>query len=164
MPCELKLVSEKVSETKTAGRKLGGFLQKGSTVYLYGELGSGKTVFVKGMASALGIPEKDITSASFVLIAEHEGRLESGEKVPFYHIDLYRLPGVREAEAIGIEEYIDSDGVAVIEWADRLPEPGKGAIKVNINIVSGREREIIIEAIYNEKDRHNHERGRSGRG
>lgn len=172
----MRLVSRKPSETKAAGRKLGKLLSPGSTVYLYGELGSGKTVFVKGMAGAFGIPEKEIASASFVLIAEHEGRLR-GRKIPFYHIDLYRLESAREAEAIGIEDYIDSDGVAVVEWADRLSRPEEGArearealeaLRVRINIVSGEEREIIIEGNIkgneecDEKDRHSNKRGHTG--
>ncbi len=129
-------------------------------MYLHGELGSGKTVFVKGVAGALGIPASDITSASFTIVAEHEGA--SG--VPFYHIDLYRLEDVRDAEDIGIEEYPGRDGIAVIEWAERLMPDGHAGIKVSITVTRGapvaREgpREIIIEGI-DEKAWNNSQRG-----
>ncbi len=136
-----------------AGRRLGQLLKPGDTVYLFGELGSGKTVFVKGIASALGIPEREITSASFTIVAEHLG--QSG--ISLYHADLYRLENLEQAEAIGIEEYIGSDGIAVIEWADRLPPGYAEGIRVEIRRarVAGREgREIIIEGL-DEKDWHN---------
>jgi tRNA threonylcarbamoyladenosine biosynthesis protein TsaE len=149
MPSGVRVFSESPSQTRAAGRKLGKLLCAGGTVYLYGELGSGKTVFTKGLASAFGIPEKEMASASFILIAEHEGKLPTGVKIPFYHIDLYRLTGTSDAINIGINEYLDSKGITVVEWADRLPEPGKGNIKVHINIVSRHKREIIIEGISN---------------
>lgn len=149
--------SRKVSDTKSIGRRLGRGLRPGQKIFLYGELGSGKTVLVKGIASALKIPEKEITSASFVLVAEHEGEIKGVGKVPFYHVDLYRLEGMREIENIGLEDYIDSGGIAVIEWADRLPQTEEG-IRVNIKVVSGGKREIIIEGV-NEKDRDSHQRG-----
>ncbi len=144
-----------------AGRRLGGFLKPGDTVYLHGELGSGKTVFVKGVAMALGIPPGDITSASFTIVAEHES---ATRKIPFYHIDLYRLEDATDAEDIGIEEYPGRDGIAVIEWAERLMPHARVGIRVSITVTRGapvaREgpREIIIEGI-DEKDWNNSQRG-----
>ncbi len=142
-----------------AGRRLGGLLKPGDTVYLHGELGSGKTVFVKGVALALGIPAGDITSASFTIVAEHE----SAGKIPFYHIDLYRLENAGDAEDIGIEEYPGRDGIAVMEWAERLEPHDHIGIRVSITVTRGtpvaREgpREIIIEGI-DEKDWNNSQR------
>jgi len=90
-------------------------LKKGDIVCLSGELGSGKTVLVKGIAQGLGIAKKHIISPSFVLIRLHtEGRL------PLYHFDLYRLKDPVEISSLGYEEYFFDAGVAVIEWAERL--------------------------------------------
>ncbi|MDA8088220.1 MAG: tRNA (adenosine(37)-N6)-threonylcarbamoyltransferase complex ATPase subunit type 1 TsaE [Nitrospiraceae bacterium] len=151
----IRIISKTEKQTKAAGRRLGGLLKAGQTVYLFGELGSGKTVFVKGVAQALGVPEEDITSASFTIIAEHEG---SGG-MSFYHIDLYRLESAEDIHETGLDEYPGPSGIAVIEWAERLsPPPGEG-IMVRINVTRGAPvarqgpREIIIEGI-DEKDWH----------
>jgi tRNA threonylcarbamoyladenosine biosynthesis protein TsaE len=127
-------------ETKQLGRALGEKLGAGDVVCLYGELGAGKTVFVKGIAAALGIAEREITSASFIIIAEHQGT------IPLYHIDLYRIsPG--EVYELGLYDYLSSSGIAVIEWAERAEEemPDR-AIKVSIFCMAGQgEREIEIQ-------------------
>jgi len=125
-----------------AGRRLGRTLEAGDTVCLYGELGAGKTVFAKGIASALGIPERDVSSASFLIVAEHEA------KIPLYHIDLYRVRDEKEASALGIYDYIGGDGIAVVEWAERMPGI-EGAVKVRINITGPEKREILIERAAN---------------
>lgn len=135
----MKLQSKSEAETKKIGRELGKRLKAGDIVCLYGELGAGKTVMVKGIASALGINERDVTSASFTIIAEYD------TDVPFYHIDLYRIrPG--ETEEIGLREYLASDGIAVIEWAERaegeMPE-SRIIIKLDYSGESSREIEII---------------------
>ncbi len=82
-------------------------------ICLNGELGSGKTLFAKGIADAIGIKEP-ITSPSFPIIKEYDGEL------PFYHMDVYRLDG--NVDGIGIEEYFTKGGVVVIEWADTIKE------------------------------------------
>jgi tRNA threonylcarbamoyladenosine biosynthesis protein TsaE len=87
----------------------------GAVVGLEGDLGAGKTCFVKGLATGLGIDEEEISSPTFTLIAEHYRR-----KLPLYHIDLYRLEGVN-VEETGIEEYLSGSGVAAIEWFRFLP-------------------------------------------
>ncbi len=137
----MKLKSQGESETKTIGRRIGSRLKKGDIVCLYGELGSGKTTLVKGIASALGIQEKDITSASFTIITEYE------TPVPFYHIDLYRISD-DEIDGLGLEEYLESQGICVIEWAERagslIPE---GAIKVFLRGIDESTREIEIKGI-----------------
>jgi len=148
----VKLLSKGPGETVRCGFALGKRLRKGDTVCLFGELGSGKTTFVKGIASALGIPERDITSASFTIIAEYAGTVNKAP-VPFYHIDLYRLHGAAELDSIGVEEYIGKDGISVIEWAERLGEV-EGSISVTFNIVAEDTREITIEGM-DETDRNN---------
>lgn len=102
-------------ETKSWGTRLASLLFPGAVIGLDGDLGAGKTCFVKGLAAGLGIDEDEVSSPTFTLIAEH-GR----GKIPLYHIDLYRLEDA-ESEEIGIEEYLSGPGVAVIEWFRFLP-------------------------------------------
>jgi len=123
---------------------LGTFLESSArikTVLLYGDLGAGKTTLIKGVASAFGIAKRDVSSASFVMVAEHEAT------PPFYHIDLYRLESHEAVDAAGIWEYIDTGGIAVIEWAERIAEAPDNAIKVHITQLTDQEREIIIYGV-----------------
>lgn len=148
----MRLLSNSPEETFKIGQRLGLLLKEGDTVALFGELGSGKTTLVKGVASAFSIPERDITSASFTIISEHKGKIKvrgKEKETPFHHIDLYRLEG-SDLDSLGLEEYIGR-GVSVIEWAERLGELPEGLIRVSFNIVKGYVREIIIEGI-NEED------------
>jgi tRNA threonylcarbamoyladenosine biosynthesis protein TsaE len=127
-------------ETAAAGRRLGEGLKAGDTVCLFGELGAGKTVFVKGVAQALGINEREITSVSFTIVAEHDS------DPPLYHIDLYRLESDADLDSAGVYDYIGGEGIAVVEWAERAePEALLGAVQVNINILGENEREIVID-------------------
>jgi len=111
----LQVMSQSTIETQTLGEQLGGVLEAGDIVCLYGELGSGKTVLSKGIAIGLGVADEDrVRSPSFVLIHRYQGR------VPMYHADLYRLHGPADIADIGLREFLAGDGVAVIEWADKL--------------------------------------------
>jgi tRNA threonylcarbamoyladenosine biosynthesis protein TsaE len=137
----MRLHSSSDTETREIGRKIGDRIGAGDVVCLFGELGAGKTTMVKGIASAFGIDERDITSASFTIVAEHEGRL------PFYHIDLYRLQK-GDIDELGLHEYIWSDGVTVIEWAERLGgDLPADAVKVRIGCQGETGRDIEIEGI-----------------
>lgn len=96
------------------GRILGRHLDPGSLVALSGDLGTGKTEFIKGLAKGLGVQEGyHVSSPSFVLINEYPGR------IPLYHIDLYRLSGGSDIEDMGLEEYVYGQGVTAIEWAEK---------------------------------------------
>jgi tRNA threonylcarbamoyladenosine biosynthesis protein TsaE len=148
----VRFLSNGPEETFNCGFALGGRLKKGDVVCLYGDLGSGKTTFVKGIGAALGIPEKEITSASFTIIAEYTGTVKN-VPVHFYHIDLYRIGGTRELDSLGVEEYIGKDGIAVIEWAERLDD-AEECITVRFGILDEKRREITIEGA-DEADRHN---------
>lgn len=108
------LFSSSEEDTRTIARALGAVLQPGDLVALTGDLGAGKTVFCKGLGEALGIPPDRIASPSFTIVTEHAGRL------PFRHVDVYRLSSVREAEEIGLEELLRGDGVCVVEWAEKI--------------------------------------------
>ncbi|MFC1549380.1 tRNA (adenosine(37)-N6)-threonylcarbamoyltransferase complex ATPase subunit type 1 TsaE [Nitrospirota bacterium] len=136
----MRVLANSPEETEATGRQLASTLGPGSVVCLYGGLGAGKTVFVKGIASALGIDPADIISASFTIIAEYDS------SPPLYHADLYRLAKGADLEDLGLYDYMDGQGITVIEWADRLPDiEAEGAIKVNINLVTEGSREIIID-------------------
>ena len=140
----MRLLSRSPEETAAFGSRLARRLRKGDTVCLFGELGAGKTTFVKGVASGLGIPERDVTSASFTIIAEHPGTLR-GAPVMLYHIDLYRIAGASELDSVGIDGYIGGQGIAVVEWAERLGDTGD-CLCVRFGISDG-ERELTIEGI-----------------
>ena len=100
-------------ETKSWGRRLASLLEGGELLGLIGDLGSGKTVFIKGLASGLSLREEDILSPTFTMIQEHHGRF------PLYHIDLYRLEEAT-LDDLGLREYLFSEGVAAVEWFERL--------------------------------------------
>ena len=100
-------------ETKSWGRRLASLLEGGELLGLIGDLGSGKTVFIKGLASGLNLREEDILSPTFTMIQEHHGRF------PLYHIDLYRLEEAT-LDDLGLREYLFSQGVAAVEWFERL--------------------------------------------
>jgi tRNA threonylcarbamoyladenosine biosynthesis protein TsaE len=123
-------------ETVRLGASIGDLLKPGDVVCLYGDLGAGKTTFIKGIAQALEIDEDEITSASFVIIAEHYG------KHPLYHIDLYRLDDKDAVFDTGIDEYIESDGICVIEWAEKLDY--ECSFKITIEITRNNQREFRI--------------------
>lgn len=102
-------------ETIAFGQRLGALLRAGDVLALSGPLGSGKTTLTKGLAAGLGVEEpRWVTSPTFVLVHEYEGR------VPVYHVDAYRLRGPDDAEALGADELFGGDGVAIIEWSDRI--------------------------------------------
>lgn len=110
----MKIISQSVTETINIGKRIAKNLKKGDIVCLFGAFGAGKTVFAKGMAQGLGMKRNQITSPSFVLLRQFQG------KIPFYHFDLYRLQQPEDILALGYEEYLYDDAVTVIEWADRL--------------------------------------------
>ncbi len=109
----MKLLSNSPEDTVSIGCKLGKIIEPGMVICLQGDLGAGKTHFAKGVALGVGV-EDHVTSPTFTLINEYEGRL------PFYHIDAYRLEDEEEAYELGIEEYLYGMGVTLIEWPERL--------------------------------------------
>jgi tRNA threonylcarbamoyladenosine biosynthesis protein TsaE len=110
------LQTSNTSETIRMGKRLGRLLQPGDVVALVGDLGTGKTQFIKGLAEGVGVGRATyVSSPSFTLINEYPGR------IPFYHIDLFRLESEKEAEGLGLEEYVRGNGITAIEWADKIP-------------------------------------------
>jgi len=114
-------------------------LSSGGVIALIGPLGAGKTVFVKGLAKALGLSGDDATSPTFTLINEYEG------PVPLYHVDLYRLEQAEEIEELGLHEYFEGPGIVAVEWAERaahlLPP---GTLTVVFERESGTARKLTI--------------------
>jgi len=134
------IISHSAEETFAAGRAFAASLRRGNVLALCGDLGAGKTHFVKGLAAGLGV-EAEVTSPTFTLIHEYPGGL-----LPLYHIDFYRLEETSDALKIGIDEYLDGEGVTAIEWADKFAEliPDE-AIWVRFNLLENDRREILME-------------------
>lgn len=109
---ERHLRTSSEAETEALGERLAARLRVGDVVALYGDLGAGKTTFVRGLARGLG-SEDPVSSPTFVLMHVYEGRL------PLYHFDAWRLSGPEDLAAVGAEEYLEGDGVAVVEWSER---------------------------------------------
>jgi tRNA threonylcarbamoyladenosine biosynthesis protein TsaE len=108
-----ELVSSSHQHTDRLGQVLGRALRGGETIALYGPLGAGKTAFVRGIAQGLGASPTVVTSPTFVVIHEYQGRL------PLAHMDLYRIRTPRELESTGLTEYFSGQTVTAIEWADK---------------------------------------------
>ena len=141
-------ISNSPAETEAIARRLADDLVAGSILALKGELGSGKTLFTQGLVASL---ESDaaVTSPTFTIVHEYQGG-----RLPVYHFDFFRLENRESAARLGLDEYFFSDGVSVIEWADRFPEliPDK-ARWISFEIKSEHER--IIALIH-----HDHENSR----
>jgi tRNA threonylcarbamoyladenosine biosynthesis protein TsaE len=118
--------------------RLGRALKPGAFVLLHGDLGAGKTVFVRGLAAGLGADADAVTSPTFVLIQHYKG------SIPLVHADLYRLESRAAVDDLGLEELGDGAVVAV-EWAERLSRAPEGSITVKIEDAGGDSRQITIE-------------------
>jgi tRNA threonylcarbamoyladenosine biosynthesis protein TsaE len=135
------IITENQAQTQTLGRLIGRVLRSGLLIKLIGDLGSGKTCFVQGLAMGLEVPDEfDITSPTYTLIHEYPGR------IPFLHIDLYRIHDEMDAEAIGLWDMLDPASVVAVEWADRLPDAlwPSDALTVRIDVQDNDNREISL--------------------
>jgi len=134
---KIKLKSKSKNETILFGKKIGKVLKVGDIITLTGDLGAGKTTFTSGVAKALNIKE-DILSPTFNIL-----KCYFDAKIPLYHIDAYRLESVNKD--IGLEEYIEGNGVAIIEWPNFIKELlNKPHLEINIKNVGDDNREINI--------------------
>jgi tRNA threonylcarbamoyladenosine biosynthesis protein TsaE len=132
------VTTQSEDETATLGRELAATLSAGDVLLLYGDLGAGKTAFVRGLAEGLGVSRDEVSSPTFTLIQEYRGG-----RVTLFHVDLYRIEDPREFDELGLEE-IAEEGVLAIEWAERLPEPPPHAIRISIEHVGEAERRVTI--------------------
>jgi tRNA threonylcarbamoyladenosine biosynthesis protein TsaE len=137
----MQFISKSQQETFEFGQKIGKSLKGGEVITLDGELGAGKTVFTKGLATALGITD-EITSPTFTILNIYENF-----PLTLYHYDAYRLKSGEEAYGSGLTDYLRArDGVCVIEWAQNIASAlPKKLIKIQINYLNATEREIIYE-------------------
>jgi len=120
----LQRTAETVEATEALGFRLGRLAAAGDVIALVGDLGAGKTAFVRGLAAGLDVPAHVVASPTFIMVAEYAGRL------PLFHIDLYRLdPG--SADVAALDEYVYGPGVTAIEWSDRLPA---GALEAGLTV------------------------------
>jgi tRNA threonylcarbamoyladenosine biosynthesis protein TsaE len=109
-------ISNSPDETEAIGRRLAEHIGVGSVFALKGDLGSGKTSFVKGLVAGLG-SSGGVTSPTFTILHEYRGG-----RLPVYHFDFFRVEDRQSVEGLGLDDYFFGDGLSVIEWADRFPE------------------------------------------
>jgi tRNA threonylcarbamoyladenosine biosynthesis protein TsaE len=109
-------ISNSPAETEAIGRQVAENTSVGSVLALKGDLGSGKTLFVKGVVDGLG-SNADVTSPTFTILREYRGG-----GLPVYHFDLFRVENPQALARLGLDDYFFGDGISVIEWADRFPE------------------------------------------
>ena len=124
------IITESPDETQALGEKLGKTLKRGDVIALIGDLGTGKTCLTQGIARGVGIaPNEIVSSPSYILINEYNGA------IPIYHIDLYRLENSEEIAELGLSEYVEGDGICIIEWAERMADTlPDTSIKIHITL------------------------------
>ena len=128
------------AETQTIGEEIGKQLRQGDLVALIGDLGTGKTCLTQGIARGVGVdPNQIVNSPSYTLINEYAG------KIPIYHVDLYRLQNHDELLDLGLDEYMEGNGICVIEWAEKLGSLKISHTKIQITWLSEMTREIEIQ-------------------
>ena len=131
-------LSNSVEETEALGAELAGRLEPGDVVAFTGDLGAGKTAFVRGLARGLGIPDR-VTSPTFTIVNEYEGG-----RLPLFHFDMYRLGSADELYDIGWEDYLARGGVCAVEWSENVAEAmDESTIRVDIRRGDGESQRIV---------------------
>jgi tRNA threonylcarbamoyladenosine biosynthesis protein TsaE len=140
-----EFTTESGAETIEAGRKLAQLLTPPQLLILRGDLGTGKTTLVKGIAEALDAAEADeVTSPTFTLIHEYDGARD-GKPVKLYHLDVYRLEGERQLETLGLDELLTSDALVLVEWGEKFKSIRKKATgEIVIASTGGDTRRITV--------------------
>ena len=137
----MKIITKNEKETQEAGAQLVQTLAPGSVVAMYGDLGAGKTAFVRGMTRGLGI-NFPVSSPTFNVVNEYPG------KVPMFHFDMYRLGSADELFDIGWDDYLERGGICAVEWSENVEEAFEpGTVKVTITKLGDSEREITVEVM-----------------
>ncbi len=138
-PEALQLSSDSEEATEAIGHAIAGALRGGERLGLSGELGAGKTCLVRGLATGLGLAPEIVRSPSFPVILPYEGG-----RLPLYHIDLFRQAG-GAGDVEELREYLYGDGVAAVEWYERLPEALTDYLAISITFVGTQRRSIVVE-------------------
>ncbi len=142
----MTFLTKSSEQTIELGRKIGKLLKPGDVIAMSGTLAAGKTTITKGIAESLGVKD-NVTSPTFCLISEYEG-----EKMPLYHMDVYRLDGEEDFLNLGVEEFLYGNGVCIIEWSEKVKNAlPKKTIYMNITPNQDSSRTINIENWNNEK-------------
>lgn len=149
----IRITTAEPEQTRNLGRHIAQTLLLGDVVLLHGDLGAGKTTLVQGIAAGLGIVSM-VQSPTFVLIHEHAGQTADGTRVALRHLDLFRLSGTEEVEAVGYGDHLaPDDGITIVEWPERagslLPDHG---LLVDIRTDGGNERTFVFRAIGSDED------------
>jgi tRNA threonylcarbamoyladenosine biosynthesis protein TsaE len=126
--------------TRALAARLAGMLGPGAVLLLSGDLGAGKTAFVRGLAEGLGFDTREVTSPTFTLVHEYRGG-----RLPLIHVDLYRLDSA-DLDEIGLDPDVAADGVVAVEWPERLVRGVRGATRIRIDDGGEDERRITIDA------------------
>ncbi len=129
--------STSVEQTEALAAHLGRCLAAGDVVLLHGDLGAGKTAFVRGLAAGLGADPDEVSSPTFTLMQEYRGRL------PLRHLDLYRIASPEEADDLGLDEAA-AGAVLAVEWPERLGAPWPGAWRVELTVVDEETRDVRV--------------------
>jgi len=135
----LGIFSNSEQETRDIAAALARDLAMGSVLLLSGDLGAGKTAFVRGLAEGLGIDPGEVTSPTFTIVHEYRGG-----RLPLVHVDLYRLDRA-DLDEIGLDQDLAATGIVAVEWAERMARDIPGAVRVSISDAGGDRRTIVIE-------------------
>ncbi|HUI43930.1 MAG TPA: tRNA (adenosine(37)-N6)-threonylcarbamoyltransferase complex ATPase subunit type 1 TsaE [Terriglobia bacterium] len=137
------IVTHSPEETLAFGRELAPLLKPPCLVLLEGELGSGKTVLTKGIVAGLGAaPESEVTSPTFALVHEYSGASKA------YHLDLYRIEGLRDLATLGLDEMLLQEATVLVEWGDRWkPHSPLPRVEVRLEHCGGRDRHIVVDEV-----------------
>ena len=134
------MITRTETETAAAGERFASALHPGDVVLLYGDLGAGKTAFVRGLAHGLGADPDDVSSPTFTIIQEYAGR-----SATLFHVDLYRLEPA-EVDDLGLEDLVAGPGIVAIEWAERWPGRPDDAYEIRIEAAPDDTRSIVISS------------------
>jgi tRNA threonylcarbamoyladenosine biosynthesis protein TsaE len=141
----LEFTTQSGADTIEVGRKLAGLLKPPQLILLQGELGTGKTTLVKGIAQALDAADPDeVTSPTFTLVHEYEGTRD-GSPVKLFHLDVYRLEGERQLESLGLDDLLTQDALVMVEWGEKFKSIVKRATgEITITSEGGDARKIRV--------------------
>lgn len=139
----MEIKSSSVSQTQKIAKNLAKKLKGGDVIALFGDLGSGKTIFVQGLASGLGIKRR-ITSPTFVFMRSYDINC-NGQPLTFYHLDLYRSQNLNDLKTLGLDEIFNKNSIVVLEWADKIKNSlPKARIDVQIRTIDEKTRKITL--------------------